>query len=131
LSEIYGLLPVLSEKPADLVEERGTVAVELVFSDPVDAQELLVADGEKGGHLGQGRIAENDVGGHVILFGQPLAQGAQLLEKTGIAGAGIVPACLAAVRLGGKAVFTRGSAMVILTSPFSRGDAEGVSLSTE
>ena len=69
----------------DDLEEHLPIARELGFADAGDAASSA-RDRDAGGHFGERLVVEDDVGRHVLRFGQFQAPGAQLLEQAVVAG---------------------------------------------
>jgi len=66
----------------DLAQKRRPKLAQFLLAHPADARELTLRGGIGAGHLAQGHIGEHDVGRHVELVRQPLAQFAQAVEQT-------------------------------------------------
>src|SRR5512133_3156140 len=78
---VEALFTVVGEVAADRGEEGVAEFVELLLAHAADAAELGDRAGIIPRHLAQRGAAENDVGGHVALVGELLAQFAQTLEE--------------------------------------------------
>ena len=64
-----------------MLEEGGAVALKFGLADAGDGEESGVVVGTLVGHLSQGGVAEDDVGGDALVGGELFAEGAELLEE--------------------------------------------------
>src|SRR5262245_24922337 len=69
---------------AQETEERGAVTRQLRRSDPRHGEEAGFVGRAHRGHAGEDGVAEDDVGGHVLVVGDASAKGPQALEEIAV-----------------------------------------------